>query len=87
MVLYSMIAMQEPFKEIDNPFRIYEAIYKEQFPLISKEKEDSYSVGLIKLHRSCIRVKSDQRPCTSEILIVLDQLLWAIENNLPMPKG
>lgn len=86
MVLYSMISLKSPYYEIDNPFQIYDVVKAEKFPTISKEHQLKYSSGLIKLHRNCIRVNPQCRPTISEILIVIQQLTWSIENVEQQPQ-
>jgi len=79
MVLYSLLSLKEPFYNIDNPFRIYEAMKNGQCPLIEEEKMKNYSSGLIRLHKSCTQLQPDLRPTTSGVLIILEQALLACQ--------
>lgn len=74
MVLYSLITLKEPFFNISNPFKIYQEIQNEIYPILSEETISRFSSSLIGLHRDCIHVDPLIRPSASEIVDVLQSL-------------
>lgn len=81
MVIYAMMALNHPYFEIENPFRIYSAMTEGTLPSLTKDQTSRYSAGLVKLQRSCIRTNHALRPSISEIQIILEQLLWTNINS------